>query len=125
MTLQPVKKVNKDTGMGGHLVMTSRTYTCTLSSSNIALGFIGPIGNLTPWALKSQSGFGDVLFCHDLSSIGLGFFGSDAPPLFRLNSWDVTSQQQCIMKQKKRDKVKQSFNFALSVASFWRRMLSK
>ena len=29
------------------------------------------------------------------SSIGLGFFGSDAPPLFRLNSWDVTSQQEC------------------------------
>ena len=35
-----------------------------------------------------------------LSSKGLGFFTSEAPPPFQPNSWDVTSQQNAIRKQR-------------------------
>ena len=34
-----------------------------------------------------------LTFYVSLSSKGLGFFGSDVPPTFRLDSWDVTSQK--------------------------------
>ena len=37
------------------------------------------------------------------SSIGLYFLGPMLLPFFRLSSWDVTSQQQCMKETKKRD----------------------
>ena len=35
-----------------------------------------------------------------LSSKSLGFFTSEAPPLSQLNSWDVTSEQNVVRKQR-------------------------
>ena len=37
------------------------------------------------------------------SSIGVGFFESDAPPLFRLSSWDMMSQRECKKETKRID----------------------
>ena len=34
------------------------------------------------------------------SSKGLGFFMSEAPPLSQLNSWDETSEQNAVRKQR-------------------------
>ena len=34
------------------------------------------------------------------SSKGLGFYTSEAPPLSQLNSWDMTSEQNTVRKQR-------------------------
>ena len=39
------------------------------------------------------------------SSIGLDFLGSDAPPFLRLNSWNVTSQQNARRKPREISKL--------------------
>ena len=41
-----------------------------------------------------------MVFLECPSSKGLGFFRSEAPPLSQLDSWDMTSEQNAVRKQR-------------------------
>ena len=65
-------------------------------------------------ALYSAADKYDIQVCQNflvkneyLSSKGLGFFTSEAPPLSQLNSWNVASEQNAVRQQRMGNKIRE------------------